>query len=122
VVLCAFQRFEIWEPGRFPSAPRADFILDEPPENYEKLLFLADTDQEPLCGDSYKELTTEAAKVMVELYQALFDAPPQTVLRQHSWSRRRWVRTRWRHGHFGRQVRPQSTRDAPLGLFFRWSC
>jgi hypothetical protein len=71
VVLCAFQRFEVWEPGRFPSAPRADFVLDELPENYEKLLFLTGTDQEPLFGDSYKELTTEAAKVVVELYQAL---------------------------------------------------
>lgn len=28
------------------------------------------TDQEPLFGDSYKELTTEAAKVVVKLYQA----------------------------------------------------
>ena len=71
VVLCAFQRFEVWEPGRFPSAPRADFTLDELPENYEKLLFLSGTDQEPLFGASYKELTTEAAKVVAELYQAL---------------------------------------------------
>jgi hypothetical protein len=82
VVLCAFQRFEIWEPGRFPSAPRADFTLDELPENYEKLLFLAGTDQEPLFGDSYKELTTEAAKVVTGLYQALLlrkAAAPETL-------------------------------------------
>ena len=43
VVLCAFQRFEVWEPGRFPSAPRAEFSLDELPERYETLLFLAGT-------------------------------------------------------------------------------
>jgi hypothetical protein len=82
VALCAFQRFEVWEPGRFPSAPRADFTLDELPENYEKLLFLTGTDQEPLFGDSYKALTAEAAKVMVELYQALLlrkAATPETL-------------------------------------------
>ena len=81
-MLCAFQRFEVWEPGRFPSAPRADFTLDELPENYEKLLFLAGTDEEPLFGASYKELTTEAAKVVAELYQALLErkaAAPETL-------------------------------------------
>ena len=82
VVLCAFQRFEVWEPGRFPSAPRADFTLDELPENYEKLLFLTGTDEEPLFGASYKELTTEAAKVVAELYQVLLErkaAAPETL-------------------------------------------
>ena len=81
VVLCAFQRFEVWEPGRFPSAPRADFTLGELPENYEKLLFLTGT-EEPLFGASYKELTTEAAKVVAELYQALLErtaARPETL-------------------------------------------
>lgn len=82
VALCAFHRFEVWEPGRFPSAPRADFRLDELPENYEKLLFLTGTDQEPLFGDSFKELTTEAAKVVAVLYQALLQrkaAAPETL-------------------------------------------
>jgi hypothetical protein len=67
-VLCAFQR--------------ADFTLDELPENYEKLLFLAGTDEEPLFGASYKELTTEAAKVVAELYQVLLErkaAAPETL-------------------------------------------
>lgn len=82
VVLCAFQRFEVWEPGRFPSGPRADFTLAELPDNYEKLIFLTGTDQEPLFGDSYKELTTEAAKVVTDLYQALLvrqAAAPETL-------------------------------------------
>jgi hypothetical protein len=81
VVLCAFRRFEVWEPGRFPSAPRADFTLEALPENYEKLLFLAGTDEEPLFGASYKELTTEAATVVAELYNTLLDrdaAAPET--------------------------------------------
>ncbi len=82
VVLCAFQRFEVWEPGRFPSAPRADFTLDKLPENYEKLLFLTGTEQEPLFGDSFKELTAEAAKVVAGLYQTLLQrkaAAPETL-------------------------------------------
>ena len=82
VVLCAFQRIEVWEPGRFPSAPRADFTLEELPQEYEKLQFLAGEDQEPLFGTSYKELTTEAAKVVAELYQKLLDrkaAAPETL-------------------------------------------
>lgn len=82
VVLCAFHRFEVWEPGRFPSAPRADIRLDELPENYEKLLFLTGTDQEPLFGNSFKELTSEAAKAVAVLYQALLQrkaAAPETL-------------------------------------------
>ncbi len=82
LVLCAFQRFEVWEPGRFPSGPRADFTLAELPDNYEKLLFFAGTDQEPLFGTSFKELTTDAAKVVTDLYQALLKrkaAAPETL-------------------------------------------
>ena len=82
VVLCAFRRFEVWEPGRYPSAPRADFTLAELAENYEKLLFFTGTDQEPMFGTSYKELTTEAAKVVTDLYQALLErkaAAPETL-------------------------------------------
>lgn len=66
---------------RFPSAPRADFTLDELPESYEKLLFLTGSDQEPLFGDSFKELTTEAAKVVVGLYQALLQRERQHRIR-----------------------------------------
>ncbi len=82
VVLCAFSRFEVWEPGRFPSAPRAVFALNDLPENYEKLLFFSGTDQEPLFGPSYKQLTTEAATVVAELHETLLErkaAAPETL-------------------------------------------
>lgn len=82
VVLSAFTQFEVWEPGQFPSAPLAQFTLDELPQNYEKLLFLAGTDEEPLFGDSYKELTTEAAKIVADLYKVLLDrdaSAPETL-------------------------------------------
>jgi len=41
VVLCAFQSFEVWEPGRFPAAPRISFQIEELPDRYESLMFLA---------------------------------------------------------------------------------
>ena len=73
VVLCAFQRFEVWEPGRFPTEPRAEFILEGLPQEYEKLVFLAGRGHEPLFGPSYQALTTEAARLMAELYHGLRD-------------------------------------------------
>lgn len=82
VVLCAFGRFEVWEPGRFPDAPRADFTLAELPERYDTLLFLTGSGDEPLFGAHYKELTTEAAQAMADLFQALVErqaAAPETL-------------------------------------------
>ena len=37
VSACNFQQFEIWEPGRFPSAPRMSFPLSELPDRYDVL-------------------------------------------------------------------------------------
>jgi hypothetical protein len=41
VVLCAFEKFEVWEPGRFPGSPRVEFSLEELPDRYTALQFLA---------------------------------------------------------------------------------
>ena len=41
VVLCSFNRFEVWEPGQYPTAPRIEFELEELPDRYTSLLFLA---------------------------------------------------------------------------------
>jgi hypothetical protein len=71
VVLCAFQRFEVWEPGRFPLGPRAAFTLGELPDRYETLLFLTAAGDEPLFAQTARALTTDAAAVMAELYRAL---------------------------------------------------
>ncbi len=82
VVLCAFRRFEVWEPGRFPSSPRAVFDLDELADRYETLLFLAGAGHSPLFHDQRRELTTEAARAVVALYNSLRDreaASPETV-------------------------------------------
>jgi hypothetical protein len=67
VVLCAFQRFEVWEPGRFPSAPLDSFDLAELPDRYEALYFLAD--EEPLFLAHRRRLTTDAAAVVGRLYE-----------------------------------------------------
>jgi hypothetical protein len=71
VVLCAFHRFEVWAPGRFPDGPLATFDLAELPERYEALQFLAGPAEEPVFAEPHKELTEGAANTMAELYQSL---------------------------------------------------
>lgn len=72
VVLCAFHRFEVWEPGRYPNAPRAEFRLGRLPEFYETLLFLTGS-EEPLFAVQHRELTEEATGLMARLYHSLND-------------------------------------------------
>ncbi|HEX6077070.1 MAG TPA: DNA methyltransferase [Micromonosporaceae bacterium] len=84
VVLCAFHEFEVWEPGRFPNAPRATFTLKQLPDRYETLLFLAGPEEEPLFGAVNRELTTEAAFAMAKVYHDLLDrqaAAPEAIQR-----------------------------------------
>ncbi|WP_326828822.1 hypothetical protein OIE13_24975 [Streptosporangium sp. NBC_01810] len=71
VVLCAFHRFEVWEPGRYPKAPRAVLSLDELPDKYETLLFLAGPSEEPIFDIADRSLTTQAATTMAKLYQSM---------------------------------------------------
>ena len=73
VVLCSFQRFEIWEPGRYPKNPRISFPIEELPDRYESLLFLAAPSLSATFTDHYKELTKEAAGEIARLYQSLAD-------------------------------------------------
>jgi hypothetical protein len=73
VVLCSFQRFEIWEPGRFPKNPRVSFPIEELPDRYEALLFLAAPSLSASFVDHYKELTKDAAGEIARLYQSLAD-------------------------------------------------
>jgi len=73
VVLCAFQRFEIWEPGRFPTAPRISFDIEELPDRYEALQFLSGPTLAPVFVDHHRELTRDAAGKVAALYQSLKD-------------------------------------------------
>lgn len=89
VVLCAFQRFEIWEPGAFPAEPRDEFDLVDLPDRMESLLFLAD--REPTFVGSQEAVTREAVRLMTDLYHHLGDrhaAPPdvrRNFLLQSMW-------------------------------------
>ena len=82
VVLCAFHAFEVWEPGQYPSAPRAVFTLADLPDHYDALYFLAG--REPLFSGVRRHLTTEAARTVALLNESLTDrhaAGPASVRR-----------------------------------------
>lgn len=89
VVLCAFQSFEVWEPGAFPAEPRIDFELVDLPDRMDALLFLAE--REPTFVGSQEAVTREAVRLMTNLYHRLGDrhaAPPdvrRNFLLQSMW-------------------------------------
>ncbi len=69
VVLCAFHRFEIWEPGEYPNAPRAEFDLVELPERLDALMFLAG--HEPMFIGTQAAVTKDAVGLVTGLFVAL---------------------------------------------------
>ncbi len=71
VVLCAFQRFEVWEPGAYPGGPRVDFELRELPERADALMFLAG--REPVFSATQAAVTREAVELMTGLFRRLGD-------------------------------------------------
>ena len=73
VVLCAFSRFEVWLPGRYPKEPVAQFSLDELPDRYESLLFLSGVGTRAAFLDHHRQLTTGATQVVSDLYHSLAD-------------------------------------------------
>ena len=84
VVLCAFQRVEVWEPGRFPRSPRAVFSLEELPDHYDALGFLSGPGVEPSFLQHHRTLTEEAAKTVAHLFESLKDrlaAPADEIQR-----------------------------------------
>lgn len=69
VMLCAFKSFEVWEPGRYPDAPRVKFDLEELPDRYSSLLFLVG--DEPVFAARHEAVTLEAVGKLAALYQQL---------------------------------------------------
>ena len=66
VVLCAFRRLEVWEPGRFPQAPRVELDLVDLPDQYDALMFLAK--DEPVFVGGHAAVTRDAVLKLSELY------------------------------------------------------
>jgi hypothetical protein len=82
LVLCSFRAFEVWEPGKYPIAPRDTFTLEELPSRAEALMFLAGG--QPVYGGPGAAVTEKAAAHMVDLYFLLLDreaAPPAELRR-----------------------------------------
>lgn len=71
LVLCSIRQFEIWEPGKYPTAPVDSFSLTELPDRAESLLFLAG--RKPLFGGPGAAVTEQAAEHMVKLYFSLLE-------------------------------------------------
>jgi hypothetical protein len=69
VVLCAFTKFEVWEPGRYPDAPRVEFGLEELPDRYTALLFLAG--DQPVFTARQEAVTIEAVGKLADLFGRL---------------------------------------------------
>ncbi len=84
VVLCSFRRFEIWQPGDYPAQPVATLGLEELPERYDALAFLAGPHIEPNFTEHHREMTKEAAKAVATVFHHLKDrsAAPLDVLQR----------------------------------------
>jgi hypothetical protein len=129
VVLCAFQRFEVWEPGAFPGAPRTEFELRELPERAEALMFLAGRD--PIFTATQAAVTREAVDLVTGLYRRLGDrrAAGPDVLRdfvlQSVWCMFAEDLGQIEGKLFSRLVdqllaNPQRSSADDLGLLFEW--
>lgn len=83
VVICAFRRLEIWEPGAYPRQPRLVLYLVDLPDQYDALLFVAGPGHEPVFAGGQAQLTREAVVHLVDLYERLQDrdAAPLDELR-----------------------------------------
>lgn len=69
VVLCAFHRFEVWEPGAVYTEPRIAFDLVELPDHLDALLFLAG--RQPVFVHDQTEVTREAVDLVTDVYRRL---------------------------------------------------
>jgi hypothetical protein len=69
VVLCAFHRFEVWEPGAVYTDPRVAFDLVELPDHLDALQFLAG--RQPVFVHDQTEVTREAVSLVTDVYRML---------------------------------------------------
>lgn len=82
LVLCSFQNFEIWEPGKYPNEPVDKFYLEDLVDRVESLLFL--TRRAPMFGGNGLAVSQQAAQHMVTMYDNLLArnaAEPEEIRR-----------------------------------------
>ncbi|QYF88554.1 DNA methyltransferase [Arthrobacter sp. PAMC25284] len=72
-VLCSFDRFEVWEPGRFPNAPRDVFTLEQLPDFVDSLAFLMGRGRVPTYGGPGQKITVGASADMIGLFNRLYE-------------------------------------------------
>lgn len=82
-ILCSFDKFEVWEPGKYPNGPVDTFPLEELADHAESLLFLAG--KKPVYGGPGAAVTREAAEHMVALYFQLVDREAASTDELHRW-------------------------------------
>ncbi|WP_182263430.1 DNA methyltransferase [Rhodococcus sp. UFZ-B548] len=70
-ILCSFQKFEVWEPGRYPNAPVDEFRIEELPGFMDSLSFLTGRGSDPVYGGPGKKVTLAASERMIDLYNRL---------------------------------------------------
>ena len=70
-MLCAFERFEVWEPGASRASRASTFELRELPERADALMFLAG--REPVFAATQAAVTREAVDLITGLYRRLGD-------------------------------------------------
>ncbi len=69
VILSAFRKMEIWEPGAYPNAPRVVMDLVDLPDRYDALLFLAG--DEPVFIGGQVDVTRDAVSLITGLFASL---------------------------------------------------
>ncbi len=69
VLLCAFTKFELWEPGRFPGAPVMEIELDELAAHFAAFSFLFG--RAPMYHANDEEVTIEAVEELARLLTSL---------------------------------------------------
>ncbi|HTU14387.1 MAG TPA: DNA methyltransferase [Solirubrobacterales bacterium] len=71
VLICAFTRFELWEPGRFPDGPVLTIDLEDLPAHFAAFSFLLG--KTPIYDANDEEVTVDAVKELALLLTSLED-------------------------------------------------
>ncbi len=82
VVLCAFRKFELWEPGKFPGKPRLVLDLEDLPEHFAAFSFLLG--REPIFDANDEQVTVDAVEQLAKLLTSLEERDQGTANERRS--------------------------------------